>query len=68
MRTIADIAAQDFILTPGRHVGIAKAADDGEPFEAKMERLTKELLELFEISHSLEGEIRKQISSIGYNI
>jgi len=41
--TTGEIAKQDYILTPGRYVGLAKQADGGEPFEAKMERLTSEL-------------------------
>ena len=68
VRTTADIAAQDFILTPGRYVGIAEAADDGEPFEAKMERLTTELSSLFAESHRLEEEIKNQLGSIGFNV
>ena len=68
MRSIDDIKAQDFILTPGRYVGIAKQEDDGEPFEDKMKRLTSELSGLFEQSHKLEDEIRKQLGSIGFTI
>ena len=30
--SLQDIQAQDFILTPGRYVGIAEQEDDGEPF------------------------------------
>ena len=62
------IAKQDYILTPGRYVGIAELEDDGEPFEEKMERLTCELAGLFEESHKLEEEIKKQLSSIGFKI
>ena len=68
VRTIDDIHAQDFILTPGRYVGIAEQEDDGEPFEDKMKRLTSELSGLFEQSHKLEDEIRKQLGSIGFNV
>ena len=68
MKTLDDIAAQDHILTPGRYVGIAEQEDDGEPFEEKMERLTTELSGLFEESHRLEEEIRKQLGSIGFKI
>ena len=41
--TTVEIAKQDYILTPGRYVGIEEQEDDGEPFEEKMERLTAEL-------------------------
>lgn len=63
-----DIAKQDYILTPGRYVGVEEQADDGEPFGEKMGRLTAELSELFDKSHDLEEEIRKQLGSIGYEI
>ena len=62
----AKIADQDFILTPGRYVGIAEQEQDTEPFDQKMTRLTKELSSLFEQSHALEEEIKKQLGSIGY--
>ena len=62
------IAKQDYILTPGRYVGIADVEEDSEPFDEKMARLTNELSKMFEQSHSLEEEIKKQLGSIGYNI
>ena len=68
VKTLADIEAQDFILTPGRYVGIAEQEDDGEPFAEKMQRLTSELSELFKESNRLEDEIKKQLGSIGFEI
>lgn len=65
---IAEIEKQDFILTPGRYVGIEEQEDDGEPFEEKMTRLTSELSELFDKSHELEDEIRRKLRAIGYDI
>ncbi len=65
---LAEIEKQDFILTPGRYVGIEEQEDDGEPFEEKMTRLTAELSELFAKSHELEDEIRKKLGAIGYEI
>lgn len=66
--TIEDIAKQDYILTPGRYVGIEEVEDDGEPFEDKMNRLTSELTEMFKKSHELEEEIRKNLGAIGYEV
>lgn len=63
-----DIAEQDYILTPGRYVGIEEQSDDGEPFEEKMARLTSELSDLFDKSHELEAEIRKNLGTIGYEV
>ena len=65
---IQEIEKQDFILTPGRYVGIEEIEDDGEPFEEKMERLTSELSDMFAKSHELEEEIRKKLGAIGYEI
>ena len=66
--TTEEIAKQDYILTPGRYVGIEEQEEDGEPFEEKMTRLTGELAELFKQSHSLEAEIREKLEAIGYGI
>lgn len=66
--TTEDIAKQDYILTPGRYVGIEEQEDDGEPFEDKMKRLTSELSDMFDKSHKLEDEIRKKLGAIGYKI
>ena len=64
----AEIAKQDYILTPGRYVGIEEKEDDGDPFEEKMGRLTSELSEMFAKSHELEEEIRKKLGAIGYEV
>ena len=55
------------ILTPGRYVGIPEEEEDDEPFEEKMERLTKELAKQFKRSAELEQEIRKNLSELGYD-
>lgn len=65
---LSDMAAQDYILTPGRYVGIEDKDEDSEPFDEKMARLTSELSELFEQSHVAEEEIKKQLKSIGYEL
>lgn len=65
---IEEIAKQDFILTPGRYVGIEEQEEDEEPFEEKMGRLTSELSDLFEKSHELEADIREKLGAIGYEI
>ena len=61
-----EIAKQDFILTPGRYVGIAETEDDGEPFEEKMARLTSEISKCFEESNRLQEQIKKNLEAIGY--
>ena len=66
--TTEEIARQDYILTPGRYVGIEAAAEDDEPFDDKMKRLTGELAALFEKSHTLEQQIREKLGAIGYEV
>lgn len=63
-----EIAKQDYILTPGRYVGIEEQEVDDEPFDAKMTRLTGELSAMFAKSHELEEDIRKNLGAIGYEI
>jgi len=65
---IEDIREHDYVLTPGRYVGIEEVEDDGVPFEEKMEKLTSELGELFAESRHLENEIRKNLGGIGYEL
>ena len=66
--TTEDIAKQDYILTPGRYVGIAETEDDGEPFEEKMKRLTGEISKCFEESNRLQEQIKKNLEAIGYDL
>lgn len=63
-----EISKHDYVLTPGRYVGIEETEDDGVPFEEKMETLTSELGELFDQSKVLENEIRKNLGGIGYEL
>ncbi len=66
--SIEDISKQDYILTPGRYVGIAEQEDDGEPFEEKMARLTNEISKCFEESNRLQEEIKKNLEALGYEL
>ena len=65
---IKEIEENNFVLTPGRYVGLEELEDDGEPFEEKMERLTSELADLFEESNALEAEIKANLEELGYGI
>lgn len=63
---LEEVREHEYVLTPGRYVGIEEQEDDGILFEEKMEALTSELGELFAKSRSLEYEIRKNLGGIGY--
>ena len=66
--SLEDIKSNDYVLTPGRYVGIKKAEDDGEPFEEKMKRLTSELSKQVQKSAELDVEIKRVLGEIGYEI
>ena len=66
--TTEEIAKQEYILTPGRYVGVAEEEDDGVPFSKKMAELTATLKGQFEESHRLEAEIRKNMAALGWEI
>jgi type I restriction enzyme M protein len=63
---LEEIRGHEYVLTPGRYVGIEEVEDDGIPFDEKMENMTSELAELFAKSRHLEEEIRKSLGGIGY--
>lgn len=65
---LEELKKNDYILTPGRYVGIEEEEDDGIPFEEKMEGLTEELSILFKESRCLEEEIRQRLQVIGYDV
>jgi type I restriction enzyme M protein len=64
--TLAEIAANDYVLTPGRYVGAAEIEDDGELFEQKMAELTQALYRQMDESKKLDRVIRKNLEALGY--
>ena len=65
---IEEVAQNDYILTPGRYVGLVEEEEDDEPYEEKMNRLTSELSELFKESDKLKEEIRKNLGALGFEL
>lgn len=68
IKTLQEIGEQDFILTPGRYVGIEDPEEDSEPFDEKMKRLTSELRTLFKESNKMEEAVCDKLEAIGYGI
>jgi type I restriction enzyme M protein len=64
--TIEDIAANDYVLTPGRYVGAAPLEDDGIPFETKMTDLTRALYQQMDDAKKLDKSIQKNLEALGY--
>lgn len=61
-----EITKHNFVLTPGRYVGIKDEVDDGIPFEVKMNDLTKKLAEQMAEEKRLDEEIKKQLKNVGF--
>lgn len=66
--TLEEIESYNFVLTPGRYVGVADEDNDGELFEDKMARLTAELSEIFDDSFKLQKEIKDNLKMIGFEM
>ncbi|OBG64156.1 N-6 DNA methylase [Mycobacterium sp. E3339] len=62
--SIGEIAAAGYTLTPGHYVGTPAAADDGEPVDQKITRLTGELLTALDESARLESVVRQQLERL----
>jgi len=63
--TLDAIRSHDYVLTPGRYVGVADFEDDDEPFEEKMARLTAKLEAQFAESACLAEVIREDLQGLG---
>ena len=65
--TLAEITAQDYILTPGRYVGVAEADEDDGTYEEKMTELANELYELIRAGHETENAILADLEALGFS-
>ncbi|MBW6520309.1 MAG: type I restriction-modification system subunit M [Desulfoarculaceae bacterium] len=64
--TLAEIKANDYVLTPGRYVGAADIEDDGIPFEEKMGELSATLYKQMREGAELDKVIRRNLEVLGY--
>jgi type I restriction enzyme M protein len=61
-----EIQKHGYVLTPGRYVGAEEQEGDGEPFEAKMRRLTATLREQQAEADKLDAAIDHTLEELGY--
>ncbi|MGL4448606.1 MAG: N-6 DNA methylase, partial [Shewanella sp.] len=64
--SLAEIKANDYVLTPGRYVGAAEVEDDGIAFETKMAELTQTLYRQLAEAAELDKAIRTNMEALGY--
>jgi type I restriction enzyme M protein len=62
--SIAEVAANDYVLTPGRYVGAEEGELDDEPTEERIRRLTDELLDELDRGRELEDQLRARLEDL----
>ncbi|OGW02155.1 MAG: N-6 DNA methylase [Nitrospinae bacterium RIFCSPLOWO2_02_39_17] len=62
--TLEEIRSHGYVLTPGRYVGAEYVADDNEPFNEKMKRLTLKLEGQFAEGTGLEKAIKANLRNL----
>lgn len=65
---IEEITKHNFVLTPGRYIGIKDQEDDGIPFADKIAGLTAKLSEQMREEKKLDEEIKKQLKKVGFDL
>jgi type I restriction enzyme M protein len=65
---LEEIQKHNYVLTPGRYVGIPDEEDDGVPFEEKIGALTAKLKEQMQEAQRIDQDIKEQLAKIGLEI
>ena len=63
---LEEVRRHGYVLTPGRYVGAAPQADDGEPFEDKMLRLSAQWRHDRAEAARLDEAIEANLRSLGF--
>lgn len=63
--SLEEVKSNDYVLTPGRYVGVVETKEDDETFALKIDKLTKELSEQMKESEVLDKKIKKHILDLG---
>jgi type I restriction enzyme M protein len=66
--TLEEIEKNNWVLTPGRYVGIPEVEDDGIPYEEKMTKLVKELKRQMKESKELDKKIEESLEKVGFGM
>jgi type I restriction enzyme M protein len=64
--SLKEVKENDYVLTPGRYVGVVETKEDDETFALKMDKLTKELSEQMKESEVLDKKIKKNLKTLGW--
>lgn len=65
--SIDEVAAMDYVLTPGRYIGLADDEDEFD-FEERIKTLSRELKQQMEDAQNLDIAIAENLRKIGIEI
>jgi len=65
--TLDEVRELDYVLTPGRYVGLPEEEDDFD-FEERVKKLTAELKEQMEASAKLDERIKENLEKVGIEL
>ena len=65
---MAEIAANDYTLTPGRYVGIEETETTKEEFETKMAALVADLNAQMAKGAELDAQIKDNLEKLGWKV
>ena len=68
VKTLTEIEKENFVLTPGRYVGIQIIETEKDNFDERMTVLTSELKDLFLKSDELKDKIKESLRELGYGL
>jgi len=66
--TLAEVEANNYVLTPGRYVGTEEVEDDGISFEEKVTTISENLKSHFEKSIELQERIKINLLKVGIQL
>jgi type I restriction enzyme M protein len=66
--SLAEVEANNFVLTPGRYVGTEDVEDDGIDFDEKVAGITANLKAHFAESVALQERIRENLKKVGIEL
>jgi len=65
---IEELTKHDFVLTPGRYVGVETVEEDDETYEEKMKLLTSQLSQHMQKSRELDEVIKENMAKVWFVI
>ncbi|ALM76055.1 class I SAM-dependent DNA methyltransferase [Thermococcus barophilus] len=66
--TIEEIAKNNYVLTPGRYVGVKLEFDDPRTFEEKMKEYSEEMAKLLKEEEELTAKVREVFEALGWRL